>query len=373
MVQASGKLDKKQVLNDNLDEEYRLFGFKKQMERDNELWYRTLTSNTLDPNEQHRIQILRRIFTVIRNGGLTYRTNSEDPNSWKWYHDSRLSVATALSHGSRILIQLPPENENKKGRKRRFFRNLINDIAQEYDYLDHDFWCWLITGDTEGDLSEVITTNTSSAYAMDKKKCVFRRLASTHGIKHLKNILRINLDGIERTKRIREVKKVGLSVRDTKLLGGKKRKINRHKHWGMNIALGGAGNQSFGISDGVISSDGCNGHVYLYYRAPKDNFCGGLLIGVEGSEFRSTSQCGEEHSITGKASRLSATFGYKWSKLKSLGCKGLEYGIPDKRDSLFIDLTNGWDYIIDSPWEDEYVREPATKFSILYNRHNKLC
>jgi hypothetical protein len=341
--------DRKRILIEAIDAEYLMHGFTRQFERDSVIWYHTLTVLPTSPIEQNRIQILRRIFLVLRYGGLIFRSD-QNTNDWRWFHDTNLPIASAISHGSRILIQLPPENELAK--KKRYWPTDESD-------LDHDFWSWLLTGDVDGDITDIVTTDLHGNDALSQNKCIFRRLASTHGIKIIPESHHIQLEDAERRKCLREVrKKLGISARDTKIVG-ENRKLNKHKHWGMNLPLGGIGNASYGFHEDIITSDGRNGHLYMYYLAPRGNRNGGLLIGVEGSEYRKVSQSGEQHTIRAKSSVLSATMGYKWSKLKGLG----HHGLPDKRDSMLVDLSTGWKDIITKEWRDDYVREGAAKYS----------
>ncbi|KAL0485493.1 arsA2 [Acrasis kona] len=352
---------KKKLLLDTLHREFEEFGFARQAERDAALWYCTLTSNTNNPDEYNRIQILRRVFTILKFGGLMYRTDKNE-NIWNWYYDSNLSICSALSHGSRILIQLPKEEADPTKKRKRSFRHMVHGQFEQ----EHEFWCWLLTGDPDGDLSDVISTEIEGDKSLQENKCVFRRLASTHGIKkHNADGEVISINGVERRKRVYEVKKkIGLSLRDTKIGGSKKRKYNKHKHWGLNLAIGGAGNESFGIKMESVSSNGSNGHMYFHYLAPTTERYGALMIGVEGSEFRKTAQSGNAHSIKGTSNRLSATLGFKWSEIKALGSDGMGGGVPDKIDSLFIDLTPGWTYLMEkeSEWSDEFVNETSNKF-----------
>jgi hypothetical protein len=173
------------------------------------------------------------------------------------------------------------------------------------------------------------------------------------------------MDDIVRKKEIYEKKEtIGVNARNTKLIGSMEAILTKHRHWGMNIAIGGAGNISQGVTKTQILSNGEHGHVYMYYMSPKENRFGGIMIGVEGSEFGKNSQVGSSHTIKAESSFIGVTYGYKWNYLKDIGSQGLGYGLPDKYDSLFIDLSDGWKFLKDEMlnWDDNFVKEPAEKF-----------
>jgi hypothetical protein len=376
---------KKQLLEEKINKEYEEGGFAPQAARDADIWYKTLTEKATDHLEQQRIDILRRIFCVIRNGGLIFRSDNKGEN-WKWFADSNLPLATALSHGSRIMIQLDKSHVGGKKRKMSNFLQFSSRSELTTDETDHNhaFWNWLLTGDPDGKLRDVVSTDSDSSVAEKNNKVVFYRAGATHSIKYDKYALNSNdlniynresslikLDGgISVKKEIYEVKeKIGVNSRNTKLFGTDI--LSKHRHWGMNLSIGGAGNSSFGVLDEPISSDGRNGHMYLYYMSPGENRFGGIMIGVEGSEFGKCSQTGDAHSIKAESSLLGVTLGYKWNNLLKMKCDGVGHGIPDKYDSLFIDLsgTVGLKQMREAmeSWEDEFVKEPPERVSQQFN------
>ncbi len=183
-----------------------------QFELDVAFWFGTLLQG--NANE---IEFLKRVFTVLYYGGLLYYGST----GWATWASSGIPIAAALSHGGRVLIQLP---RVRSGNADAFLQ-------------------WL-----QGP-SNIITNNS--------------RLAATHGIEPFSAPFPIN--GVNRWHRLNEIKS-----------GGKGR------HYGVNISLGGTGNIN-PLSGNVIASDGEHGHLYVYYLPPTDENYGGLLIGLEGS------------------------------------------------------------------------------------------
>jgi hypothetical protein len=167
--------------------EYEKEGFVRQLKRDANLWRLTLKY----PGNPARGAFLRRIFLVLRFGNFLY---SPKKGEWKFWYETNWPIATALSHGGRILIQLPMSNSTDESER------------------DHSFWNWLITGSKKGDLSNFISTNTNGDDI--ENKIIFKRLAATHSIEYKNISEEINE---EITKFIHETKTSGLSFRDTKI------------------------------------------------------------------------------------------------------------------------------------------------------------
>lgn len=163
-------------------------------------------------------------------------------------------ICSALSHGGRILIQLPraPLIESKTVKKKKGltlfgnnFQSTDESLNGNYYFLffflipfsDQDFWTWLITGSSTGDLRTVVTTSTSGDKARQEKKIVFRRLGATHGIVY-KNVEPIDLPN-GRKKLTMEIKEpLGVNTRNTKVLRKEEVILKKHRHWGFNIPLG---------------------------------------------------------------------------------------------------------------------------------------
>lgn len=93
---------------------------------------------------------------------------------------------------------------------------------------DHSFWRWLITGDENGDLSQIISTMTNGDDADAEGKLIFKRLAGSHGIDY--NVEPVELP-LGRRKLLLETKTIGFTLRDTKVLANDERVLHHHRHW----------------------------------------------------------------------------------------------------------------------------------------------
>lgn len=187
-----------------------------QLKRDALYWRLTLQY----PGNVMRGNIMRRFFIVLKYGGLLFKPQLENHDyspylqsdafktlssianytanksnasidteipdtlsaeakahaaSWKMYSETNYPLATVLSHGGRVLIQLG-RSEGEK---------------------DHSFWKWLLTGDPNGDLKGVVSCLASGDEAeaslypllhvliiLLAGKLVFKRLGGTHGIEY---------------------------------------------------------------------------------------------------------------------------------------------------------------------------------------------
>jgi hypothetical protein len=186
---------------------------------------------------------------------------------------------TALSHGGRVLIQLPK-------------------VSQNPGCHTDEFWHWLWP-------------------------LPLPRQAATHSIS--KRWFPIDLP-LERKLYIEE-EKVHL-------------RAAFHDQYGMNLAMGGLGNRNPWSGQKVIA-DGRHGHLYIHYMRPSNQDYGGLLIGCEGSAppdriphslSDKMDQSGHEHGW-GDAGKYSATGGLKFKD------KGwLNAGPTVTLDGIVIDL-----------------------------------
>jgi hypothetical protein len=255
VVDRQTKQDKKQEqeeyerkveeMREFVDTEWKLKRFEGQVQRDAEVWLETLKN----PGVESRGNILRRLFTVIRYGGLVLRhasrEGSEADCKWKSWYETKWPIATTLSHGGRIVIQLPRKKLNSKN-------------PQTGSRYDSHFWKWLITGEVDGDLSEYVSTSGSGDQCTKEQKILFKRLGATHSLDFVKPIERViqvpSVNSLappkeklellfpsmpnHRKKVLLECKTSGFNLRDTKMFRGDAHTLKHHRHWGMNIPLG---------------------------------------------------------------------------------------------------------------------------------------
>lgn len=191
--------------------------FEDQIVQDVGMWYGALKSDSTGT--------LGRIFQTLYYGGLfVYRDNGYVP--WAGF---RTAIAVALSHGGRVIFQLPAQPKN------------ANDV----------FWQWLTAGNSgirsRGGGTHYLAVHDSVQAQLGQGRALY--LSEEGGNK--------------------------AAARSMAPDGG--------KHYGFNIALGGAGERN-PWSGQVIQADGSHGHLYLYYRAPTEIRMGGIMIGCEGSQ-----------------------------------------------------------------------------------------
>lgn len=235
--------------------------------------------------------VTKRLFAVLKYGPLCYRRSPTDSfEPWPY------TIATALSHGGRILIQLP----RYKNRKVYFAK-------------DDPFMQWLLGGSME----------------------LAKSRHATHGIREV----------TDKSHGIKEVAEVhGWEARLLPL---------GMEHLGLNIALGGRGrNSPYGefwdtqplqyISDAKqVKADGRHGHMYLGFL-PGWRKMGGLwgktphcalLVGIEGSNPLLRDVVGHYHGPNASSSIVKVAGGIGWKHL-TIANKPGEY------DCLFVDLSD---------------------------------
>jgi len=379
-----------------------------------------------------RLGILKRIFILMRYSEVLFR--AEKSTEWCKWSEQNWPIAALLSHGGRVIIQLPP----------------VASLQEQ-----HEFWTWLMTGDEKGNLTECVSVRRTGQDAYEEGKVVFRRMGSTHSVASIrpslvKRILTemdddesnlsteskrtrtleqatkitvredtsitttstetsnpshasasnntwswmknwittdesshqsgnssssqeivteevikqsaegylLHVPGTSCRKLVRETKTWGFSMRDSKYFSFNEEYIlQHHRHWGMNIALGGDGNMS--LSRKLIKANGTHGHVYFYYQSPDVDRYGAVMIGVEGSEYGHYDVTGCYHGLSAKSAPFSPTFGYKWHAKHEPSLK--KHKGPDKYNSMLIDLTStGWKFLKDKIWREEIPGETCS-------------
>jgi hypothetical protein len=181
-----------------------------QRDADAAYWF-----GTLHYQEHSHQEVLRRMWAIIWHGGLWARHKG----AWTPWHDGGLPVASCLSHGGRVLVQL--RRDSGEG-----------------------VWNWLWGG---------------SKYAVVQPET---RSGATHDVEF--GTFDVMPDG--RHRRVREIKK---------RLGGRS-----GAHFGINLAGGGLGFIN-PVSDNVILADGRHGHLYIFYVAPTPETAGALMFAAE--------------------------------------------------------------------------------------------
>jgi hypothetical protein len=240
------------------------------------MWYGEILSSG---SNQNRVgEMVRRCFQTLYYGGLIVRTAA---GNWASWSSTRWPIAMALSHGGRIIIQLPKVTPK------------INAGAL--------FWNWL--------------------WADCKKES---RFTATHGIS--RDFVAQDI-GFGRLKRVQEVKGTFVGIRGKAAWG---------HHFGVEMALGGSGLLN-PYSGRRIAPDGKNGHLYLHYVEATADQYGALMLGCETSSpadrifsynspgfWKSSSDTYGGGHGAGGANNFSATGGLKFTgdmKIKVDGVK----------------------------------------------------
>jgi len=266
-------------------------GTAAQFEWDARMWYGAMIS----PGSAEIGAFLRRLFTVLFYAGISANTGTEDLPVWQDFNSpwpgayTGIPVAAALSHGGRVIIQLP--------------------MRTSYSNPARDFWNWLI----EGGVAEA-------------------RSAATHAIAERERA--ILLVG-NRVLRLKEQRGKAAGMR-----GFLKGKFVEENHYGVNVPLGGAGRVN-PFSGNQISADGSHGHVYLYFNEKSVGQCGTVMVGCENSAPHAMSQTGVMHDWRAISEDFSPCGTLKWPKMM--------FGPAPKADAMVVDLQDGWDWLLAVP------------------------
>ncbi|MGC9524638.1 MAG: eCIS core domain-containing protein [Limnospira sp.] len=245
-------------------------------DKDTEMWEKALNNDLTTIPESNQeiakkyqeqtdsaIAILKRVFIVLQHG-LMYRDDQNKPKFEEWQEN----VAVALSHGGRVMINLPPLQGQDK---------------------EHDFIYWLLGGSSaqvqehKPKSHDDKGADKSSDYYKAK---VDTRIASSHDVEVTQNSLK-------------ELKSNTFDIKGT--VGA----TSTIKHYGMDIPLGGLGNED--MAGDVILPDGRHGHMYIYYRPPSKEKPGSVLIGAETSRMAHTDVFGMYHDKRGAPAEVSPT------------------------------------------------------------------
>jgi hypothetical protein len=227
--------------------------------------------------------LLRQLFHTLYQAGVLYRNGTQ----WlDWAANPLFNVAALLSHGQRVLIQIPDQNHG-------------GDL----------FWTWL-----------------------NRVEKIPPRGYATHGLSLVSNP-KVLAEG--HTQYVREEH-------------GNWQSLKGHvqsRHYGFNIALGGLGNRNpFSPTNDdskfefePVKADGRNGHVYINYLPPTKKEQGGMLVGCENAQHGAGSNphTGAGHGL-GTPQAISACGGKKWSALKNEPTKGPTEGY----NGMICDLTD---------------------------------
>lgn len=203
-------------------------------------------NKAIHANGAQQVQIAKRLLLMQLSDFKMHTGQKENEKVEDWNH----SMAVALSHCSRVVLTLPKQDKTTSDKE------------------------------TQKRMWQSIYTIDGTNFAEDN-----RRGSSTHDV---------------------ERKKVSEPKKGTK---EKKVKFNLFNQRGMNVAIGGLGND--GISGKMLSNDGSCGHFYSMYKEADYNHYGAMLIGLESDASGVTNQMGHTHSITAKGEQASSLGGQR--------------------------------------------------------------
>ncbi|GHU58527.1 hypothetical protein FACS1894133_3450 [Clostridia bacterium] len=232
----------------------------------------------------------------MQAGNFTYsNTKEEQPREYD------LQMSEAYSYGGRTAFVLPGSDDRAKEKKDAMFASLMGK------------------GEDDSGLNT--------------------RLAGTHGTKVPKT-----QDGGNRG--LKEYGKSTFVHRNT------------GKHYGMDVAVGGIGNEGVkgaGGGDNKLMNDGTCGHMYINYNAGKSNEKSVILMGLETSASLSTNQFGKFHSPDGSSAKLSSTGAVKkGGPAGSKGTRTVDLSMLEHNEIIFLD--RAVDALFDAGSSDQVKR-----------------
>lgn len=236
------------------------------------LWYGAIRR----PARNVDSAVLLKIFTTLWVGSLVCKQPGGGYTYWK---NTGYPLAMALSHGGRIMIQLPT------------------------DAAGDTYWNWLWGG-----------PNAAAPFA---------RKVATHSIELRKHPKALTGN-------------VQLYMNEENPRFG----AWSGQHFGINIALGGLGNYN-PLSGQRVHPDGSHGHLYFFYLPPTANKYGGILVGCETSApgdqaktqqqaFKSTAYAGQDPMQGGVAGVIAPSPGNQNYTIKKKDTYGGGHGTGGK-------------------------------------------
>ncbi len=215
-----------------------------QYKRDVGIWKKYM-SDSKDP-------VMRRLFLALQHDKLQFKNEKDDKyllvNSVNHNQDvfKNIPLASLLSHGGRILIQIPPCSQNES----------------------QQFFHWLAGG------SDKISYNNQAT--INKDSTIYHRAGATHSLDIING-------------EVVELKLPAVPVKPNDAIRYITDWAYGH-HWGKDLGIC--------EEEYSASSDGAHGHLYIYWLPPTSTQPGGLLIGCEGSSpTGNISYYGDTHDI----------------------------------------------------------------------------
>lgn len=292
----------------------------KQFKRDIELM--SLAIVQCGPSEQDKMKadsLLK--ATLLPFSGQNYYRHKSDQRLYPFntldpylQHSllKHFPIAAILLHGSRILIEFP------------------SGIAREFvDWfiIDKSSWRYLAThGISALTEPEVIPKNLKDKTSYPVVKCL--KEEKVNGAHAALNLLSNSISGLMANAYF------GFSA-----CAPLPDKMDIAEHYGIDLALGGVGNQHF-ASKKIIQNNGEHGHLYInFYQGLTEKKQSGLLLGIEQSAPGKPDQYGGEHDLSASDKAYSASGGDFFCKKPTL----LEIYQKDYRGLTVLPFANYYD------------------------------
>ena len=250
-------------------------------------WYGAYMS----PGDVSIQQCLAKLFIVLQQGGVRYDNGTVSGNyQWRDCRTQGIPLGSILAHGGRLLIQLP-------------VRTAQSDEGTA-------FFNWLT--------DEARTAGT----------CLSRTTA-THALSH-----RAPSTLLEGARRFRIAEQRG---KTSGIRGAIKTKLlKEHNHWGVNLALFGAGRTNW-FSGNTVDHLGGHGHLYIYFNPKDAGQCAGIMVGGENSGVGAMSQTFVGHGAKAVSEDFSPAGTFKWP--------AMDHGPNHMIEEFIVDLTDGWRHL----------------------------
>lgn len=204
----------------------------------------------IEKNKAEQIQIAKRLLLLQLSDFQMRETSGTKEDPIYTFTEWQESMATALSHCSRVMLTMP----------------LVEEEKAENTQAEHQkMW------------KSIFTTNGENPAGDNHRR------SSTHDISR---------------KEVDEKKVVKKAAKEKKVL------FNFSGQRGMNCAVGGLGNA--GVSGKTLLNDGTCGHFYSMYQEGDAAHFGGMLMGMESDEYKKVNQMGHMHTITAKGEKASS-------------------------------------------------------------------
>jgi hypothetical protein len=294
---------------------------EKQFKRDIELISLAIVQCGQSEQDKIKADMLLKSMLLLFFGQLCYRHISDqrfysfDTLNTYFKHSTltHFPIAALLLHGSRVLIEFPIEMR-----------------LQLVDWLiiDKSSWRYLATHSisalTEAEVIPKNLKNTPVAYPV--RKCLKEEKVS--GAHAAINLLSSSISGLMANAYFSF--STPIYAQD---------KITIAEHYGIDLALGGVGNQHFS-SEKIIQNNGEHGHLYInFYQGLAQKKQSGLLLGIEQSAPGKPDQYGGAHDLSVSDKDYSASGGDFFCKKPTL----LEVYQKDYRGLTVLPFANYYD------------------------------